>query len=71
MFRASPGGLVVKLDVPCFGGWIQFLDSDLHDSSVSGHALVVAHIQNRGRLTTDVNSGRILLRKMRKIGNRC
>ena len=39
--QASPGGLVVKFGVLCFSG----LDSDLDHSSVSGHDVVVAHIQ--------------------------
>ena len=35
---------------------------DLH-SSISGHAVTAAHIQNRGRLATDVSSGQIFHRK--------
>ena len=30
--------------------WVQFLDVDLHHSSVSGHAVVVAHIQKEGKI---------------------
>ena len=59
--RASPGGLRVKFSALCFGdpgsdpGWITI-------PLVSGHAVVVSHIQNGGRLATDVSSGPIFLK---------
>ena len=39
---------------------------DLHHLSISGHAVAVAHIQNRGRLATDISSGRIFFSKKEK-----
>ena len=42
---------------------VQFPGTDLCHSSVRGHAVAVAHTQNRGRLATDVSSGQIFLSK--------
>ena len=45
---------------------VQFLGVDLYHSSVSGHAVVLTHIQKRGRLAADVSSRQIFLSKKRK-----
>lgn len=43
-----------------------FPGTDLHYSFISGHAVKLAHIQNKGRFATDVSSGKISLRKKSK-----
>ena len=51
---AGPGGLVVKYGKLCFGG-LGLPPGCGPTLLVSGHAEVGAHVQNRGRLTTDVS----------------
>ena len=53
--RASPGGLVVRFGVLRFGSLGSFPGHG--PTSLSDPAVVVAHIQNRGKLATVVNSG--------------
>ena len=53
---ASPGGLVVKFSTLLWWPGFWFPGADLHHLAVSGHAVAVAHIQNRGRWATDVSS---------------
>ena len=43
--EASPGGLVVKFSTVCFGGLGSVPGHRPTQSSVSGHAVMVAHIQ--------------------------
>ena len=62
--KASPGGLVVKFSTLYSVARVQSPGVDLHHSS--GHAVVAAHKQNRGRLATDVSSGRVFLSKKKK-----
>ena len=62
----QPHGLVVKFSTLCFGdpGSVPGYGPT---SLVGGHAVVVTHIQNRGRLVMYVSSGRIFLKqKMKK-----
>ena len=62
---ASPGGLVVKfsmLHFGCPGSFLRHGPTPL----ISGHALMAAHVQNKGRLATDVSSGQIFLSKNNK-----
>ena len=63
-------GLVVKLDVLCFGGpgsvpWCR------PTPLVSHHAVVVTHIQNRGRFPQMLAQSESSSSKKRKIGNKC
>ena len=62
---ASPGGLVVKFGALCFGS-LGLVPRHGPTALISGHAVAVAHIQNRGRPATDVSSGRISLCKKKK-----
>ena len=51
LIQSLPSCLVVKSGALCFGGpgsWIQIPGTDLYHSS--SQAVVVTHIQNRGRL---------------------
>ena len=72
-YGGCPCGVVVKFGMLCFdglGSWVQILGADLQHSSC--HAVVVTHIQNRGKIGTDVSSGLIFLRQeKRKMGNSC
>ena len=42
---ASLSGLVVKFSMLCLAAQVQFLGTDLHHLSVSGHAVAAAHVQ--------------------------
>ena len=62
MIWASPSGLVVKLSMLCFSG-PGLVPGHGPTPLNSGHAVVMAHIQNRRRLATYVSSGQIFLSK--------
>ena len=53
--RASPDGLVVSLAHSALAAWGRFPGAELHHSSVSGHAVVVAHTEEAEELTTTRN----------------
>ena len=61
ILRASPGGLVVMFGALCFSSPGSVPGHGPTPLTLSGHAVTVAHVQNRGRLATDVNSGGIFL----------
>ena len=66
-----PGDVVVKFACSASaaqGSWVQIPGVDLHHSS--SHAVVASHIQNRGRLATDVSSGPVFLTKKIKVKNK-
>ena len=65
-----PCGLVVKFDVLCLSG-LGSVPGGGPPPLVSSRAVVVTHIQNRGRLAQMLAQSQSSSRKKRKIGNRC
>ena len=59
---------MVKFGILCFGGPGSVL-GHRHVPLIGSHAVVATHIQNRGRLITDVSSGKIFLRRKKKNSN--
>ena len=60
-----PHGLVIKFSVLCFSS-LGLVPGCGPTPLVCSHAVAVTHIQNRGRLGTDVNSANIILSKKQK-----
>ena len=58
----QPHGLVVKFGMLHFGS-LGSVSRHGPTPLVGGHAVAMTHIQNRGRLATDVSSGRNFLSK--------
>ena len=52
---AGPMAWWLSLAHSALAAWVQFPGTDLYHSSVAMY-VVVTHIQNRGRLATDVSS---------------
>ena len=64
LFQGWPRGLLVKLGVLCFS--CLDLVPGCGPTPLVSHAVAVTHMQNRGRLATDVGSWCIFLSKIKK-----
>ena len=69
--NCGPAPVAQWLSLACSAmvAWVWFPGTDLHHSSVSGHVVVVAHMQNRRRLEADDSSGKSSSIRKKKKGN--
>ena len=69
LFWGWPHGLVVKFSTFCFSG-LGLVPRRWPTPLVGRSAVVMTHVQNRGRLAQMLAQGNSASRKKRKIGNR-